>query len=126
MTEVGLSSPRCNALLIDYACADVAVVVYDDRLVKGFHPSTLTSEPCNFVDDNFEEIGAFQQTTVNHLDVALDPPMHGSDAHSYEVQESFLSRLHSTAPISLYRRFCDGSTYEYGYGAPETIRLAFM
>ncbi|KAM5539858.1 hypothetical protein V8D89_006361 [Ganoderma adspersum] len=82
---------------------DVAVVVYDDRLVKSFGPPPLTLEPCNFVDDNFEELSAMQQATKN-----------------------FLSRLFGTAPIGLYRRFCDGSTYEYGYDAPETIRLAFM
>ena len=123
---VGLSLIQGNELVIDRASTDVAVVIYDDRLVKDFCPPPLTSEPCNLVNDNFEEIGAFEQATVDHLGVAMDQPMHGSDAHSYEVQESFLSRLHSTAPIGLYRRFCDGSTYEYGYDALETIRLAFM
>lgn len=115
-----------NELVIDRASTDVAVVIYDDRLVKDFCPPPLTSEPCNLVNDNFEEIGAFEQATVDHLGVALDQPVHGSDASNYEVQKSFLSRLRGTAPTGLYRRFCDGSTYEYGYDAPETIRLAFM
>ena len=123
---VGLSLIQSNKLVIDRASTDVAVVVYDDRLVNDFCPPPLTSEPCNLVNDNFEEIGASEQATVDYLGVPSGRSEHGHDTQSHEVQKSFLSRLRSTAPVGLYRRFCDGSTYEYGYGAPETIRLAFM
>ncbi len=104
----------------------MVVVIYDDRLVKGFRPPPLTLEPRNFVNDNFEEIDTMQQTTVNHLTIALDRLVHDSDAHRQNVQKSFLSRLSTTTPIGLYRRFYDGSVYGYGYDAPETIRLAMM
>ena len=113
-------------LSIDHVCADVAVVVYDDRLVKSFRPPPPTLKPHNFINDNFEVIDSAQQATVNHLVATPDQLAHDSNAHFQNVQQGFLSRLSNTAPIGLYRRFYDGSTYEHGYGGLETNRLAFM
>ncbi|KAI1786799.1 RNA dependent RNA polymerase-domain-containing protein [Ganoderma leucocontextum] len=117
--------PRSFASLLaggDYD-GDVAVVIYDDRLVTTFCTSPLTQEPSNFIKDNFEDMGTIQQVTDLAADLAglaNDP-----NAHRRKLQESLLLGL-SIPPVGLYSQYHEGSAFAFGYDAPETIRHAFM
>ena len=102
---------------------DVAVVIYDKRLVDEFHTPPLTQEPPNFIQDNFEDMGTIQQ--VHDLAVDLAHLAHDSDEHRRMLQESLLLGL-SLPPIGLYSQFHEGSAFAFGYDSPESVRHAFM
>ena len=102
---------------------DVAVVIYDRKLVDTFQTPPLTREPPDFIRDNFEDMGTIQQ--VHDLAVDLAHLAHDSDEHRRMLQESLLLGL-SLPPIGLYSQFHEGSAFAFGYDSPETVRHAFM
>ena len=102
---------------------DVAVVIYDEKLVSNFRTPPLTQEPPDFIKDNFEDLGTIQQVSdlaEELVGLAKDP-----NAHRRKLQESLLLGL-SAPPIGLYSQFHEGSAFAFGYDAPQTIRHAFM
>ncbi|TBU58167.1 RNA dependent RNA polymerase-domain-containing protein [Dichomitus squalens] len=105
------------------AGGDVAVVIYDDRLVKDFTTPPVTQEPPDFIKNNFEDMGTIKQ--VSDLAKDLTQLDNDPDARRRMLQESLLSGL-SITPIGMYSEFHEGTAYAYGYDAPETIRNAFM
>ncbi|KAM5539861.1 hypothetical protein V8D89_006364, partial [Ganoderma adspersum] len=102
---------------------DVAVVIYDERLVNDFRTPPQTREPPNFIKDNFEDKGTIQQ--VNDLATELVGLENNPNEHRRKLQESLLLGL-SLPPIGLYSHFHEGSAFAFGYDARETVRHAFM
>ncbi|PIL31184.1 RNA-dependent RNA polymerase [Ganoderma sinense ZZ0214-1] len=102
---------------------DVAVVIYDERLVNDFRTPPLTREPPNFIKDNFEDMGTIQQ--VNDLATDLTGLVNDPNEHRRRLQQSLLLGL-TLPPIGIYSQFHEGSAFAFGYDSPETIRHAFM